>query len=37
MSDRKNRSQEEVIAESEKFQDTYQLVNDGISTMGMTE
>lgn len=37
MSDRKERSQEEVGAESAKLiQDTYQLIKDGVSTMGLT-
>lgn len=35
MTDRKSRSQEEVQAESEKLiRDTYQLVDNGISTLG---
>lgn len=38
MSDRKERSQEEVGAESAKLiKDTYQLIKDGVSTMGLTE
>ncbi|KAK7574287.1 hypothetical protein V9T40_011478 [Parthenolecanium corni] len=38
MTDRKNRSQKEVSLESEKLiRDTHQLIQDGISTMGLTE
>lgn len=37
-SDRKNRSENEILTESRKLiSDTFQLINQGISTMGMTK